>query len=82
MDRRTFKSTYGDQNIRFGNLTAAVGAIEANGRLVRDPIVGSACSEREVWEHPILILSMAALMKSAAMQNASRCACEKMLRQQ
>lgn len=82
MGNRTFKSTYGDREIRFVDLTSAVGAFEANGRLGRDPIVGTACSETEVWEFPILILSMAAQVKYATMQSARRCTCIAMLRQQ
>ena len=48
----------------------------------RDLIVGPARSESVVWEYLILTLSMAALMKSAALQNEYRCTCEEMLRQQ
>lgn len=47
----------------------------------RDPLVGPARSERIVWEYSILSLSMAALVKSAALQNVGRCACKEMLRQ-
>ncbi len=35
-----------------------------------------------VWEYPILTLSMAALVKFAALQNMGRFTCEEMLRQQ
>ena len=61
---------------------AAIGASAAKAQFVRDLIVGPARSESVVWEYLILILSLAALVKSAALQNAYRCTGEEKLRQQ
>lgn len=61
---------------------AALGFISVKCSFVRDQSVGVVRSEKVVWEYPILTLSMAALVKSAALQNVGRCTCEEMLRQQ
>ncbi len=63
-------------------LKAAIGAVAAKAHFVRDLLVGYLRSERVVWEYSILPLSMAALVKSVALQNVGRCTCEEMLRQQ
>jgi hypothetical protein len=52
------------------------------GASSRDPIVELVRSERAVWDYPILIILMAALVKSFALQNACRRNCKRMLRQQ
>lgn len=68
--------------LRWKKKKTAIGFAGTEVRFVRDPIVGTPRSERVVWKYPILTLSMAALVKSAALQNACRCTCEEMLRQQ
>ena len=48
--------------------------------LARNPIIGTARGEGVNWKYSILTLSMAALVKSAELQNACRCTFEEMLR--
>lgn len=61
---------------------SVIGAVVANSHFVRDPSGRCSRSARVVWEYSILPLSMAALVKSAALPKERCRICMEMLRQQ